>query len=256
MVDHLVFARAEWDRLPEQAMVAINLQKAYDSVSFALMECTLLFLWLGLEYLSLVLSIMSASILLCVGRSFEPTVVLHPRLEIRQGDPLSPLLFDVITVLFIYGIKSRKIELVLLLYANDILFCVPGPGSKQDKDLRAPLCRLGIFGYFSGLKVNASKTYAVVEVGEGKMAPETLAGVVVKPHVKYLGSLVGNVTEETAYAPAIAKMMARARAIAALPLGLMEKSFFFCLFGGTGLLSYSKSLPSHRTCFFTTDFGA
>ena len=90
MVDHLVFARAEWDRLPEQAMVAIDFQKAYDSVSFALMECTLLFLGLGVEYVRLLLSVMSAPILFCVGRSLEPTVVLHPRSGIRQGDPLSP----------------------------------------------------------------------------------------------------------------------------------------------------------------------
>ena len=130
-------------------------------------------------------------------------------------------------MLLIYDIKSLKIELVLLLYADDILLCVPGRGSKQEKDLRAALYRLGIFGYFSGLKVNASKTYAVVKVREGEASPSTLAGVVVKPHVKYLGSLLGNVSEEKAYAPAIAKMMARARAMAALPLGLMEKSVLF-----------------------------
>ena len=191
------------------------------------MECTLLFLGLGVEYVRLLLSVMSAPILFCVGRSFEPTVVLHPRSGIRQGDPLSPPLFDVITVLLIYDVKSLKIELVLLLYADDILLCVPGRGSKQEKDLRAALYRLGIFGYFSGLKVNASKTYAVVKVREGEASPSTLAGVVVKPHVKYQGSLLGNVSEEKAYAPAIAKMMARARAMAALPLGLMEKSVLF-----------------------------
>ena len=34
MVDHIVFTRSELERLPEQIMVAVDFQKAYDSVSF------------------------------------------------------------------------------------------------------------------------------------------------------------------------------------------------------------------------------
>ena len=135
MVDHIIFARSEWERLPEQIIVAIDFQKAYGSVSFAPMRTTLQFLGLRGEYVNLLLSVMMAPVLFCVGRSYNPHTLFWPKSGIRQGDPLSPLLFDVITVLLIFDIKSLKIELSILLYANDILLCVPGCGASHRKDL-------------------------------------------------------------------------------------------------------------------------
>ena len=46
MLDHIIYARAEWERLPDQIMVAVDFQKAYDSVTF-----TLVVLFLSRRYL-------------------------------------------------------------------------------------------------------------------------------------------------------------------------------------------------------------
>ena len=89
------------------------------------------------------------------------------------------------------------------------------------------LCILNVFGYFSGLKVKYAKTFAVVKVLEGAPQPTTVVGVTIKPWVKYLGVLLGNVSGQQAYGPAIAKMMTRAKTLATLPLGMVEKAYLF-----------------------------
>ena len=57
--------------------------------------------------------------------------------------------------------------------------------------------------------------------------PETFADVTVKPWVEYLGVLLGNISSQQAYGPAIAKMMARAKTLCSLPLGMEEKTYLF-----------------------------
>ena len=57
--------------------------------------------------------------------------------------------------------------------------------------------------------------------------PTVVEGCTVKPFVKYLVILLGNVSVEQAYASSISRMMQRARQMAALPLGLEEKAYLF-----------------------------
>ena len=162
-------------------------------------------------------------------QSERPTRIfeLHPRSGIRHGDLLSPLLFDVITVFLIYDIKSLHVDVQILLYADDILFCVPRCGLQHRRDLRVVMYRPRVFGIFSGLQVNTQKTYAILKSSGLDPQPETVAGVIVKKSIRYLGVQLGNITSDAAYASVIARMLLRARAMAALPLGLEEKAFLF-----------------------------
>ena len=132
------------------------------------------------------------------------------------------------TVLLIFDFKRLHVTVVVLLYADDILLALPGRGAQQVADLRAVLYVLQVFGYFSGLRVNFSKTYAVVKCSDPD-APRltTLAGLTVKEQLKYLGIQLGNVTTASAYAPVVAKMLARARTLATLPLGMEERVYLF-----------------------------
>ena len=79
---------------------------------------------------------------------------------------------------------------------------------------------LSVYGYFSGLRINHHKTYALVK---GR-APETVAGIDVKKSLRYLGVQLGHLTEEQAYGTVLATMLLRARYISSLPLTLWEKA--------------------------------
>ena len=53
---------------------------------------------------------------------------------------------------------------------------------KHERDLRAALYRLVVFGYFSGLPVNPTNAHAIVKVKEGDSAPGSIAGLAVKDY--------------------------------------------------------------------------
>ena len=97
----------------------------------------------------------------------------------------------------------------------------------HESDLQALLYVLSIFEFNSGLKVNYTKTFAVVKRPKGRPQPASVAGIAVKPWVQYLGVLVGNVQGQQTYGHAIAKMMGRAKTLSSLPLGMEEKAHLF-----------------------------
>ena len=141
------------------------------------------------------------------------------------------MLFNVVMIFLIYDFQCQS-EVRVLFDADDILACLMGATREHVKDLRSVLYVLNLFGHFSGLKVNDEKTFAMVKTRVGAPQPAVVAGITVKPWVKYLGVLLGNVSREQAYGPSIAKMMARVKVLAVLPLGMEERAYLFVLWVG------------------------
>ena len=63
-----VFARAERERSPGQVMVAVDFQKAYNSVPFAMLRVALLYLRLPMAYVNILMSVLAGPILFWVGQ--------------------------------------------------------------------------------------------------------------------------------------------------------------------------------------------
>ena len=53
MLEHVIMARMEWESKSEQIMVAVDLQKAYDSVSFRFLRVSQEYIGLPMSYVSL-----------------------------------------------------------------------------------------------------------------------------------------------------------------------------------------------------------
>ena len=206
--------------------MAVDFAKAYDSVQHAFASAVLRYLGVPGQYVVLLVALMCSPLVIKVCSEVQPDVVVQPGSGVRQGDPLSPALFSVLTLPLFYAIKRLHCQVQVLLYADDILLMIRGSGSRARADVRAVMYELSVYGYFSGLRINHQKTYALVKDSAGR-APRTVAGIEVKKSLRYLGVQLGHLTVEQASGTVIAQMLLRAWYISTLPLTLGGKASVF-----------------------------
>jgi hypothetical protein len=180
-----------------RVMLKLDIAKAFDSVSWGLLFEILRKLGFGrkfCEWIAILLSTASTRVML----NGEPGPPIWHRRGLRQGDPLSPMLF-VLVINMLNKLLAKATELGILrrlarqelatsvsLYADDVvIFCHP-----DEPELRAVRDMLRLFGHTSGLHTNFTKcsvspiacpdevAVAAAEVMECQLAPYP---------VKYLG---------------------------------------------------------------------
>ena len=126
-------------------------------------------------------------------------------------------------MVLVHDVGRLHCRVEVLLYADDILLMVPGSNRRLKGDIQAVMYVLAVFGRFSGLRVNAAKTYVLVKQSVGE-PPTSVAGFAVKESLRYLGALLGHLTPTQAYGPIVAKLMLHAHYVVTLPLTLREKA--------------------------------
>ena len=187
-------------------------------------------------YIRLILHLLRAPYLYSVGKGYVPGVYHHPRAGTRQGDPLSPALFSLVASFVIFALQDLGPVLTVMMYADDLIIFFDGRANPQL--LKRVWEVVSRFGQFSGLKVNLSKTAAIVRNCGGMEWARCFQdiGVDVKNFVKYLGVRLGNIrhqqddqgwglTIEQAFAPALQEAFRRARVVSTLQLSMNECAF-------------------------------
>ena len=143
----------------------LDISKAFDSVSWAFLLEVLSHLGFGMTWCNMVSNLLYTSTTRIMLNGEPGGVIQHQR-GLRQGDPLSPVLFilvmDVLNSIIVKGEEdgllqplSRRISgQRLSLFADDVaLFTRP-----VEEDLQVTKEILNAFGMASGLRTNLSKS--------------------------------------------------------------------------------------------------
>ena len=146
-------------------LLLVDFEKAFDSISWNFMYKCLHFFGFGQQFIKWI-KLLNNNVKLCVIQNGIFSDFFNIERGCRQGDPISPYLFNLCVEVLAIMIRHNKEvkgiiiggkEYCLLQYADDT--CVFLDGS--EKSLKSALDLLFQFSKYSGLKPNIEKTQAV-----------------------------------------------------------------------------------------------
>ena len=170
-------------------LVAIDFEKAFDSVNWNYLKKTLEKFNFGPSFIAWITTFYSdiSSSVMNNGFATQPFKLSR---GVRQGDPLSPYLFILVLETLainirndikVGGIKIDNQELKLVIFADDLTVFL------KDKESFYQLSNtLHTFGVYSGLKMNKQKT-EVMNLGSSRVTAEELSVEHIPKAVKILG---------------------------------------------------------------------
>ena len=146
-------------------ILLVDFEKAFDSISWNFMYKCLSFLGFGESYIKWI-KLLYRNTKLCIIQNGHFTEFFDIQRGCRQGDPISPYLFNIcVEILGIMIRNSKSIkgiiignkEFRLLQYADDTCLFLDG----REKCLKSALDLLFQYSKFSGLKPNIEKTEVI-----------------------------------------------------------------------------------------------
>lgn len=180
------------------ALVFMDLEKAFDNVSWDILQNMLEMMEAGQKYCGWVREIYTDQKARLIV-NYERTEEFKISKGTRQGCPLSPLLFIFILEALnnriridenIRGVRIKKYEYKLRSFADDLVFVLEDPSYS----MKALIDTLLDFELISGLKVNKDKTTMITKnmSRREEQVLEQISGYKVDKKVKYLGITLTN----------------------------------------------------------------
>jgi hypothetical protein len=151
----------------EGIMLKLDYEKAYDRVSWSFLEDTLISRGFGKKWVSWIRKVVRGGSL-CIRINDDNSSYFKPSKWLRQGDPLSPLLFNLVADVFsrmlmkaakqnlMTGLLPQVIEggIISLQYADDTLLFLENNLEKASNLKWLLVC----FEQMSGMKINYDKS--------------------------------------------------------------------------------------------------
>ena len=205
------------------ALLKLDFQRAYDSVSWSFLKMVMIKLGFGRKWIRWIMNcVTSASMsILLNGTPLKP---FKMEKGLRQGGPLSPYLFILVSEMLVLFLKKAndmnliddipigkdKVRLQHLQFSDDTLIFVP----KNSVCIRNYFRILDVFAVMSGLQLNYSKSCFISwNAGDDEWA-KNVATNFGCAHTKcpsiYLGLPLGNsMSRESAWKPVLDKIQNR-----------------------------------------------
>ena len=172
-------------------LLSIDYSKAFDTIKTQAILKSLQVYGFG-EYFSRWIKILLSNRTCCIRNAGYISSEFPMERGVRQGCPISPILFILTSELFAASIRADKnirgikighlnIHMKIKQYADDTTFLL-----KDMIDFREVLSKIKMFTEFSGLKLNKKKTYAM-RFGHDNWAGDFKDGILFVTKIKILG---------------------------------------------------------------------
>ena len=215
----------------DAAIVSLDAQKAFDQIEWPFMFHTLSQFGFGDSFIDCIkmLYLYPSSSILTNGDRSGPFLLQR---GVRQGDPLSPLLFNIALEPLalgirrhpdIHGVKIGQLESLVNLYADDLLLCISNPVTS----VPCLLNYINSFGRLSGYTINWNKSefMPLTENFDANFL-NTLPFKVVREHFTYLGLQISRNPKllfKLNFQPALVKLKADIEKWKLLPLSMVGR---------------------------------
>ena len=223
MINDIWGVRSEWETANAMALLSIDYQNAFRTLSHVFIHSVLAFINLPEPVIQLITQSLKGDYYFCVGHTVIKTLVLRPQAGITQGDPLSPLIFSFCMSIICFAFRKVDCPLRIYLYVDDMLLSFSVP--RMAAMLEATLDILKEVSLVSGPQIHPGKSAFVVK---GELPP--IARQVIREFafekrnsVKYIGVLIGHVTPAKAFAAPLAEAFRRAKLASHLDLTIKER---------------------------------